>query len=81
MDNFSFCSQICSPSLERLQCLWCLRDETAPEQAGLGGGSSRRRMQREDRPLGGIRESQSKGQDTSLEQDKVRNCSREEGYT
>lgn len=34
---------------EKPQRLQCLRDETDPEQAGLGGGSS----QEEDRPSGG----------------------------
>lgn len=72
MGHFSFCSHICSQSLEKPRCLQCLMDEIAPEQAGLGVVSSQEgRSLREDRSSGGSsggRVSRAVDQDMSLEQ-------------
>lgn len=72
MDRFSVHSHIFSQFLEKPQCLQCLMDEIAPEQAGLGGVSSQEgRRLRENRPPGGSssgRVSRVGGQDMSREQ-------------
>lgn len=72
MDHFSVYSHICPQSLEKPQCLQCLMDEIAPEQAGLGGASSQEgRRLRENKPSGGSsggRVSRVGGQDMSPEQ-------------